>query len=61
MDGIFLVMVFIFIYFIPGLVGSSTKHGDGIFLLNLLLGWTILGWIAALIWAVSAEKKIKIS
>jgi hypothetical protein len=27
----------------------------GIIVLNLLLGWTVLGWVGALIWAVRAE------
>jgi hypothetical protein len=32
----------------------------GIFWVNLLFGWTVLGWIAALIWAVM-EKPTPIS
>jgi len=44
------------IYFIPTIVGYNTKYASGISLLNLFLGWTFLGWLAALIWAVSAPK-----
>jgi hypothetical protein len=34
-----------------------------IFALNLLLGWTLLGWFAALVWsltAVQAQAKVKV-
>ena len=51
---IFLVLTF---YFIPSMIASSRKtgHQGMIFFINALFGWTVLGWIAALIWAV-AEK-----
>jgi uncharacterized membrane protein YqaE (UPF0057 family) len=45
------------IYFLPTIAAWETKHISGIMILNLLLGWTVLGWIAALIWAVSSPKK----
>lgn len=43
------------LYFIPTMIAMSRRHVNmlPIFLLNLYLGFTILGWIAALIWAVS--------
>jgi hypothetical protein len=45
------------LYFVPWVVASRRRvHAQaGIIVLNLLLGWTILGWVGALIWAVSAE------
>lgn len=45
-----LILVF---YFIPSYVARNRKNKQSIFLLNLLLGWTLLGWIGALIWAVN--------
>ena len=41
------------IYFLPALIAHNRKHKnrDPIFLLNLFLGWTFLGWVIALIWA----------
>ncbi len=40
------------IYFVPALLARSTQQRHFIFWLNLLLGWTILGWIGALVWAL---------
>jgi hypothetical protein len=55
---LFLIVGFV-IYFLPTFVASNRKHvnGTSIFLVNLLLGWTFLGWVAALVWASSANTK----
>lgn len=53
----FIFLVFIIIYFLPTVVAWNKKHLAGISILNIFLGWTLLGWIGALIWAVSSPKK----
>lgn len=54
----FIVVILILaIYFLPSIVGYSHSNFGSIFLLNLLLGWTAIGWIVAIIWAVSNDKK----
>ncbi|MHB1881134.1 MAG: superinfection immunity protein [Acidithiobacillus sp.] len=42
------------VYVLPALMAWSmgSPYRMPITLLNLLLGWTVLGWLAALIWAV---------
>lgn len=57
MAGVVLLMVAFVIYFLPTFVASNRKHvnGTSIFLVNLLLGWTFLGWVVALVWASSAN------
>lgn len=52
-------LYFIALYLLPTLVAVSRKHGNtaSICLTNLLLGWTVLGWIVALIWSVSSTQK----
>ena len=47
------------IYFLPDWVAQSRGHPErgSIFILNLFLGWTFLGWVAALIWAFSSINK----
>ena len=44
-------------YFLPSLVGLARGKRDllAIFLLNLVLGWTVIGWVVALIWAAKAD------
>lgn len=42
-------------YFLPFLIAWRRNHRNEtpIGLTNLLLGWTIIGWIIALIWATT--------
>jgi hypothetical protein len=51
-----LIMVMIACYFFPSIIAFARGHHQvlPIFLLNLLLGWTVLAWIGALIWSASA-------
>lgn len=48
------------VYFLPALLAFAGNHRKWrqLSLVNLLLGWTVIGWIAALIWALmdSSEK-----
>jgi len=50
-----LLVVLIFaVYFLPTLIAFLRQHRNklAIFLLNLLLGWTVLGWVVSLVWSV---------
>jgi hypothetical protein len=49
-----LIIIGIVIYIIPSILAQKKKNQLGIVLLNILLGWTVLGWIASLIWAATA-------
>ena len=44
------------VYFIPNWIANARKHpnANAIFITNLLLGWTFIGWVGALIWSVTA-------
>jgi uncharacterized membrane protein len=57
----YLIVVGLFCYFIPWLIGFQKKRSNlgAIFVLNLLLGWTFVGWVAALIWAVSSTNVVR--
>ena len=46
------------LYFLPTWIGGGKSNGTSIFLLNLLLGWTFVGWVVALVWATAAEKPL---
>jgi len=52
--GILIIIITALIYFIPSIIATNSNHKNalGIVILNLLLGWTILGWVGALIWSV---------
>jgi hypothetical protein len=56
MAAVLLFVVLLFLYFAPTLVAAKREHHNtgAIAALNILLGWTILGWIAALIWSLTS-------
>jgi hypothetical protein len=45
------------LYFIPTFMAAIRSHRNGlaIFALNLLLGWTLVGWIGALVWSLTYQ------
>lgn len=47
------------LYFIPTFVafGRDKSSKGMIFILNIVLGWTLLGWIFLLIWAFSVDSE----
>ncbi len=44
-------------YFVPTVIATRRNASNvaWIVVLNLVLGWTVLGWIAALVWACTDE------
>jgi Superinfection immunity protein len=44
-------------YFLPSIIALARSKRDivGIVLLNFFLGWTIIGWVVALVWAVKTD------
>lgn len=46
-------------YFIPSIIAAARGHKDtmGITILNIFLGWTLLGWVVALVWSVTGNNK----
>lgn len=53
-----LVVFLLFVYFIPAIIAFNRSHQNttAITVLNILLGWTLLGWIVAIVWAFTAVK-----
>ena len=57
MNALFFVAAVL--YFVPALIGLGKRNWLGIAFLNLVFGWTVIGWIAAFIWAcVSPETAV---
>lgn len=52
----FFVIVCFALYFLPTFVGRDKANAGAIFALNFLLGWTVIGWVVALVWATTAEE-----
>ena len=52
--GVVLLMIGVIVYFFPTLMARSVSHrnADAITVLNLFLGWTLVGWVVALCWAM---------
>lgn len=46
------VIIFAFLYISPSLLSWRMKHPHttGIFLLNLVTGWTLIGWVVCIAW-----------
>ncbi|MEQ8405347.1 MAG: superinfection immunity protein [Oceanicaulis sp.] len=54
-----LLLISALTYFLPTVIALARSHHNGfaIFLTNLLLGWTLIGWVIALIWSVTASER----
>ena len=48
----------IFFYFLPALVAwkKSKRNFTAIFVLNICVGWTFIGWVVALVWAFTEDR-----
>jgi hypothetical protein len=48
-----LILLALISYFLPTIVASLRRHADkcAIFVINLFLGWSLIGWVVALAWA----------
>ena len=53
----FTLVILFAIYFIPTIIAYSEKkvNSPAILILNLLLGWTFIGWVIALVWAIKKD------
>ena len=55
-------LILIGLYFLPTIVASARHHHNrgSIFVLNLFLGWTFIGWIIALAMACSHVERAQV-
>ena len=54
------LVVATFVYFLPTIVALLREKYDkvSIFLLNFFLGWSVIGWIVALVWACKNDRVV---
>jgi hypothetical protein len=53
-----LIWAALILYLVASMIAGMRSHHNGgaIFALNLLLGWTVLGWVAAFVWACQCRE-----
>jgi len=59
--ALFAVIAVAGIYFFPAVIAFMRHHHQraAILIFNLLLGWTALGWVLALVWSFTATADAK--
>jgi hypothetical protein len=50
------------LYFLPAILafGRSKRDAVAILVLNLLLGWTVIGWVISLVWALKEDAPVMV-
>jgi len=48
------------LYFAPTVLAITKRDLLAIFALNLLLGWTFIGWVVALVWALIKDSETSV-
>ncbi len=44
-----------FLYFIPSIMASGKSNFSSVLVINIFLGWTLIGWVIALAMGVSGK------
>jgi hypothetical protein len=54
-----ILAMLVLLYFLPSIIAFHGMHRKrrAITRLNMLLGWTVLGWFVAFLWALTAVQK----
>lgn len=54
--GGWIILIVVIVYFLPTAIAltRSQPNSAAIFLVNLVFGWTFIGWFVALIWSIKA-------
>ena len=55
-----LISILSLFYFLPFAIALHKKRANtgAIFALNLFLGWSLIGWVVALVWALKEEQVV---
>lgn len=51
----------LFFYLLPAMIASirQVDRAGAIIVINVIFGWTVLGWIAALLWAITDKEQTR--
>lgn len=58
MESLIYLALFLIAYLLPTWVAPRGRRGS-VFVLNLFLGWTLIGWVIALFMAIRAHEAAK--
>jgi Superinfection immunity protein len=54
-----IVLIVIGLYWVPTILAASNRKANvgAICALNFFLGWTLIGWVIALVWALTVDPR----
>lgn len=59
LDNELILIIAALLYFVPTVVAIGKKGARGPIVANIFLGWSLVGWVFALGWAIYLPKKIE--
>ncbi len=56
------ILILAFIHFLPMIIALKRNHKNKIpiILINIFLGWSLVGWVIALVWATKKNENVMI-
>ncbi len=53
------ILFLVVMYWLPTIIAVARQNSSalGVAVVNFLLGWTVIGWIVALVWALGASNR----
>ena len=59
MEAVVIPLIYIVAYLLPTIVAAARSKDNllAIAALNILLGWTLLGWVVSLVWALTKDRE----
>ncbi|PIR82198.1 hypothetical protein COU20_03505 [Candidatus Kaiserbacteria bacterium CG10_big_fil_rev_8_21_14_0_10_59_10] len=58
MRELLIAIAVVYVYFFPTILAVYLRHANpgGVFFVNLLLAWSVVGWFLSLIWALDTPR-----
>ncbi len=56
MEEVVFLMFAIALYFMPSFIVGKKRSTNAVYVINLFLGWTLVGWVIALAMAVTPSE-----
>lgn len=55
MEAAIILILVLVLYFLPTIIAERKRSFGSVFVVNLFLGWTLVGWVVALAWALKDD------